>query len=617
VRGLIFAQRFPTRGTEVRYVFKTDTLRLTLSLTLRLTLKTDTSSFQPSSFLVQSQGQIVLTKDAADTLIPRIHKVDALLESIGTFRIEAEECGGDGSGGGITVELFDCQVRISVYHIPPTDCPYETDTFFFISEPISTPKRPRRVFSKNLRRITYVAPGRSLAVIPPPPALLTFGNENAESVFIVVVLAEAGTGECADLRNALSDVVAQQAQLAGGYLASPDATSSGGAVVIFRTDYGYVCKAFPNPDTGATRVLETEGTDTFLWPNHSAAARFLAVLPVVLAWWEWPETARLAVVVEGEKAVPTVRVACAMHVSSDVYTHVLTPNEIGKMEIEKIKRLRREKGKAVPWRASSFVKRGATRVREMVERKGQEAVKLVGLGGHQKGVLGSTGEDASVWDTRDGSTVGLSSVDSSNRGGSKHGTYSATASPAMTHDVANSGSRGSSKHGDNTLDVLRGVSSRSEVRGLGLDQCRAVAASAHPGQCIMTRNAFAAVQAAARMPAGAFPVSLGAHLVTQEDLAAFLRNGTDPNRATELYELVSTFLGMRVSTPRLRTAKVLTPGFRQSPDPGFPVAVCFVVLRCGLSHPTRSAFAIAHTRPDEGTVITSAHTRTTRDGYYP
>jgi hypothetical protein len=69
-----------------------------------------------------------------------------------------------------------------------------------------------------------------------------------------------------------------------------------------------------------------------------------------------------------------------MHVSSDVYTHVLTPNEIGKMEIEKIKRLRREKGKAVPWRASSFVKRGATRVREMVERKGQEAVKLVGLG---------------------------------------------------------------------------------------------------------------------------------------------------------------------------------------------------------------------------------------------
>ena len=56
----------------------------------------------------------MLTKDAADTLIPRIHKVDALLESIGTFRIEAEECGGDGSGGGITVELFDCQVRVSV-----------------------------------------------------------------------------------------------------------------------------------------------------------------------------------------------------------------------------------------------------------------------------------------------------------------------------------------------------------------------------------------------------------------------------------------------------------------------------------------------------------------------
>jgi hypothetical protein len=32
---------------------------------------------------------------------------------------------------GITA-LAKVQVSISIYHIPRTDCPYETDTFFFI-----------------------------------------------------------------------------------------------------------------------------------------------------------------------------------------------------------------------------------------------------------------------------------------------------------------------------------------------------------------------------------------------------------------------------------------------------------------------------------------------------
>ena len=36
----------------------------------------------------------------------------------------------------------------------------------------------------------------------------------------------------------------------------------------------------------------------------------------------------------------------------------------------------------------------------------------------------------------------------------------------------------------------------------------------------------------------------------------------------------------------------------------------------GLSHPPHTASAIAHTRPAKGR-LPSAHTRTTRDGYYP
>ena len=77
-------------------------------------------------------GQVVLTKDAADALIPRIHKVDALLESIGTFRVRADDAeasvGRAGESPGVSLELFDCQ-------------------------PLPTPKRPHRVFSKHLRRI--------------------------------------------------------------------------------------------------------------------------------------------------------------------------------------------------------------------------------------------------------------------------------------------------------------------------------------------------------------------------------------------------------------------------------------------------------------------------------
>ena len=119
-------------------------------------------------------GQVILTKDAADALIPRIHKVDALLESIGTFRIPMDK------GKPVDVELLDCQ-------------------------PLPTPQHPKRTFSKYLRKIEYVAPGRSLAVIPPPPALAANkmalevasngGGYKGEEVFIVVIRAEEGIAE--------------------------------------------------------------------------------------------------------------------------------------------------------------------------------------------------------------------------------------------------------------------------------------------------------------------------------------------------------------------------------------------------------------------------------------
>lgn len=462
-------------------------------------------------------GQIILTKDAADNLIPRIHKVDALLESIGTFRVTAEETvstsgsersndesagvatTSDTSDSSITMELFDCQ-------------------------PVPTPKRPRRPFSKKLRRIEYVAPGRSLAVIPPPPSL---HKDSADSCFIVVVIAEDGTGDDADLADALADVLAQQAQLAGGYLASPDACAPGGAVVIFRTDYG-------------------------------AAARFLAVLPVVLAWWEWPDTAKKSVVVEGSHAVPTVRVKVAMHVSPDVHEHALT-----KLQIERMvnARLARGKNKNAHFgaskalqifehrieRAGSLMRRGGKLMIDAVDRTGKEAVKLPG---RLMGGVGGKNSDTSV--------------DTSTRGGS-HGNVHAQNSNGSTTTAL--------------VDDLYEFTELTEVRGAGLDACRAVVSAAHPGQCLMTLSAFTMVQSNARMPAGAFPVSLGRHAITQSDLTRYESDTShDSVYSEELYELVSTFLGMRSKTPRLFTAKALTPGFRQSPDPTKPVAVCFVSL---------------------------------------
>ena len=234
-------------------------------------------------------GQVILTKDAADALIPRIHKVDALLRSIGTFRVECDGAGGgdDESGeNGVELELFDCQ-------------------------PLPTPLRPHRNFSPRLRKIEWVAPGRSLAVIPPPPALLApRGNVIADDpdadsnsmdpaarqVFVIVIFAEEGTADVPELRDALAGVVAQQAQLAGGYVASPDACDANGAVIVFRTDYG-------------------------------AAARFLAVLPVVLVWSDWPESAKKARVMESAPPMRTVRVKMAMHVSDDVREVKLPPEK--------------------------------------------------------------------------------------------------------------------------------------------------------------------------------------------------------------------------------------------------------------------------------------------------
>ena len=447
-------------------------------------------------------GQVVLTKDAADALIPRIHKVDALLESIGVFRVRAAEPSAEADDGA-PLELFDCQ-------------------------PLPTPKRPRRVFSKRLRRIEYVAPGRSLAVIPPPPAL---HRDSTDEAFVVVVMAEKGTGDDAELADALAAVLAQQAQLAGGYLASPDACAEGGAVVIFRTDYG-------------------------------AAARFLAVLPVVLAWWEWPDGARKHVVVEGTAPVPTVRVKVAMHVSADIHEETISAEALAaKLAARRSARAGGHGGGGGGGgggalgklehgieRAGSVLRRGGRRVIDAVELTGREAVKIPAR------LLGKQDSDR----------------------GLRLATSSSSAKSAGLRLAA--------------LDDLSEVTEMTEVIGAGLDRARAVAAAAHPGQCIMTLSAFTAVQAAARMPAGAFPVSLGRHAITRADLAvceAPAKGLLSPLRSEacargelgeELYELVSTFLGMRASTPRLETAQVLTPGYRQSPDPTRAVAVCFVSL---------------------------------------
>ena len=462
-------------------------------------------------------GQVVLTKDAADALIPRIHKVDALLESIGTFRVRADDAeasvGRAGESPGVSLELFDCQ-------------------------PLPTPKRPHRVFSKHLRRIEYVAPGRSLAVIPPPPALR---RDSKDEAFIVVVFAEEGTGDDAELADALAAVLAQQAQLAGGYLASSDPCSEGGVVVIFRTDYG-------------------------------AAARFLAVLPVVLAWWEWPDGARKHAVVEGAAPVPTVRVKVAMHVSSDVYEETLSAEErAAKLAARQKAREPRDRGKLDG--ALGVFEHGIERAGSVLRRGGKRVIDAVELTGR-----GAAGLPARMRTVRSG----IRAVSS---GGS--------------------GSAG------RTLENLSEYTEMTEVRGAGLDRARAVAATAYPGQCIMTLSAFTNVQSSARMPAGTFPVSLGRHAITLADLRAYERNNRErsasvdatkapetalvkknesagDSRATsaeeppyageELYELVSTFLGMRSSTPRLGTAKALTPGYRQSPDPSRAVAVCFVSL---------------------------------------
>ena len=477
-------------------------------------------------------GQVVLTKDAADALIPRIHKVDALLESIGTFRVRADDAeasaGRAGESPGVSLELFDCQ-------------------------PLPTPKRPQRVFSKHLRRIEYIAPGRSLAVIPPPPALR---RDSKDEAFIVVVFAEEGTGDDAELADALAAVLAQQAQLAGGYLASSDACAEGGAVVIFRTDYG-------------------------------AAARFLAVLPVVLAWWEWPDGARKHAVVEGAAPVPTVRVKVAMHVSSDVYEETLSAEaRAAKLAARKKAREPRDRGKLDG--ALGVFEHGIERAGSVIRRGGKRVIGAVELTGR-----GAAGLPARMLGKRSSERSGLRMVSS---GGSPTG---------------------------GTLDHLSEYTEMTEVRGAGLDRARAVAATAYPGQCIMTLSAFTNVQSSARMPAGAFPVSLGRHAITPADLRAYERSNQNARSASvattkassspardlvaseeaeelydateealssealsseppyageELYELVSTFLGMRSSTPRLGTAKALTPGYRQSPDPSRAVAVCFVSL---------------------------------------
>jgi hypothetical protein len=431
-------------------------------------------------------GQVLLTKDAADALIPRIHKVDALLTSLGHFRVARGE-------DHVELELFDCQ-------------------------PLPTPKRPHRAFARDLRKITFLAPGRSLAVIPPPPALR---DETGEEMFVVVCYAEEGTGDDPILADALAGVLAQQAQLAGGYLASPDACSEEGAVIVFRTDYG-------------------------------AAARFLAVLPVVLVWSDWPDTAKKSVVMEGTEPTRSIRVKLAMHVSSEVREVSTRPTD---------------STDASRASSSAFFESGAGSVESGV------AVALDGAssGTPQKPNPNKPANRPTRRPSREGSfrVKGAWGHTLSDLGRQTQLTLSETFALADV-DVdldARDRAAGTAGGGVTLQDLVATASTR--VEGPGVDVARATARATNPGQVVLTMAAFSFTQGSARMPAGAYPLSLGRHMITPEDVAA--------GRAQELYELVSTFLGP-LRHPRLATARVVSAGYRQSPDPADAVAVCFVSI---------------------------------------
>ena len=430
-------------------------------------------------------GQVLLTKDAADALIPSIHKVDALLTSLGHFRVAQGE-------DHVELELFDCQ-------------------------PLPTPKRPHRSFPRHLRKITFLAPGRSLAVIPPPPALL---DETGEEVFVVVCYAEEGTGDDPNLADSLAGVLAQQAQLAGGYLASPDACSEEGAVIVFRVD-------------------------------NDAAARFLAVLPVVLVWSDWPDTAKTSMVTGGEGAEPmrSIRVKVAMHVSSEVrVTSARTTDSQGASRASTTSTLFEsgpgslESGAGLESGASSgsqnAIPRPAVRPKRRPSREGSLGVKRV------FGQMSDLGRQTQLTLKE---TFALADV-----GVDLH---------------ARDRTAGTAGGGVTLRDLVATASTRLE--GPGVDVARATARATNPGQVVLTKAAFSFTQGSARMPAGAYPLSLGRHMITPEDVAA--------GRAQELYELVSTFLGP-LKHPRLATARVASAGYRQSPDPADAVAVCFVSI---------------------------------------
>ena len=565
-------------------------------------------------------GQVILTKDAADALIPRIHKVDALLRSIGTFRVECDGAGGgdDESGeNGVELELFDCQ-------------------------PLPTPLRPHRNFSPRLRKIEWVAPGRSLAVIPPPPALLApRGNDLADDpdadsnasdpaarqVFVIVIFAEEGTANVPELRDALAGVVAQQAQLAGGYVASPDACDANGAVIAFRTDYG-------------------------------AAARFLAVLPVVLVWSDWPESAKKARVMESAPPMRTVRVKMAMHVSDDVREVKLPPEKRASFGGDGAggEGSSRGGGRSTLGSMLSSIKRTAS-VRLRGSKKSGLALLVGGgegandgrgggaraadaaLDDAEKGLDGSPGakgpssnapakaqippssparrrgwslvtnavratkrmQDASdAFDSFDdpfpvassdtlratrSSRVGGSGGSSKGSGGkdrlwlakkfigTRHGVTRALHDAFAFGDELEGTSQGDvhgagTAGGGVTLADLVALASTA-VEGRGVDVARSAARAASAGQVVLTREAFAHTQGSARMPAGAYPISLGTHCLTAED--------AESGRESELYELVSSFLGP-LDHPRLKSARVASAGYRQSPDPSKALAVCFVAL---------------------------------------
>lgn len=71
----------------------------------------------------------------------------------------------------------------------------------------------------------------------------------------------------------------------------------------------------------------------------------MAVLPVVLVWSDWPETAPKKVVMEGQPAMPTIRVAIALHLSSEVREVAQSSAATAPRKTQKLKGMTSSKGR--------------------------------------------------------------------------------------------------------------------------------------------------------------------------------------------------------------------------------------------------------------------------------